>query len=137
VVGGFASRLPRNPLQHHGLLELLNGLLSEFSCSYQPLDPNLLSSAEEYLDGIRISQDFKSKVIEPRTRFAMERDLTGLTGLDMVLAMAEGKRKRVLEGNYRLIDRLFRLSNATLRLNSQIRSVTCSIERRYKLLLDF
>jgi len=115
-------------------VSLIDGILSEFGS--KDLDPNLLKSAKEYLDGIGMSQHFKSEVIEPRTRLAMGRDLTGLTGLDMVLGMAEGKRKALLRGNYQLIDRLFRLSDVTLRLNFRIKSVVRGQSRRYHLLPD-
>ena len=115
-------------------VSVTDGILTEFSNRH--FDPNYLASADEYLNGIGISQSFKSEVIEPRTRLTMGRDLSDLTGLDMALSMTDAKRKMVYESNHQLIHRLLRLSGVKLRLNSRIQSITPGRSKRYRLLAD-
>lgn len=91
-----------------------------------------LLSAESYLRDEGISSRFISEVVQPCSRMLFTQNPANVTGLAALTATSPGKQIRVAGGNFRLIDRLIKLSGAELRLETQVTKISQTEDERYR-----
>jgi prenylcysteine oxidase/farnesylcysteine lyase len=94
---------------------------------------NVQQSADIYLQNLNISELFRKEAVEPMIRFRSHRNLSEVLALEMLLAISNRRRQRVLNGNTRLIERLFVISGADVAINTTIEVVSTGNQRRYRL----
>ena len=90
-------------------------------------------SASEYLDSTWISRKYLSDVIVPCTRKRLLRPLSEIHGLAALMAGQELPAGPVSDGNVRLVERLFELSESRLRLSTPVLGIGPGSFRRYRL----
>jgi prenylcysteine oxidase/farnesylcysteine lyase len=97
------------------------------------LTGDILQSADAYLRNLNISESYIIEIVEPKVRFRSNRDLSEVPALDMLLAISQGRRQKVEEGNIRLVERLLLLSRAEIETNTTVEVVSAGTQRRYRL----
>ena len=91
--------------------------------------------AQNCLDNLT-SPEFSREIIQATTRAWYAQDLTDLNGLAALVAMNPAVTDSVqptFGGNYKLVDRLIKLSNIDLHLNSTVTKIQTSGQRKYRL----
>jgi Prenylcysteine lyase/NAD(P)-binding Rossmann-like domain len=97
------------------------------------------TSAEEYLLKEEISSAFSMEVVEATTRAWFARDLDDLNALSALVAMNPSKTDFLWDsigGNYRLIYRMLKLSEAEIHLNSRVARIAKAENGGYQLSIE-
>jgi Prenylcysteine lyase len=100
---------------------------------YVGLDGLILASAENYLRNLSIVPHFQSDFVQPCSRARFSQNLAALCGFSSLMAAAQSKATSISGGNTRLIERMIRLSEGDLHLNSQVMKISPGHHRRYRL----
>lgn len=82
------------------------------------------------------SPEFSREIVQATTRAWNTQDLTAINGLATIVAMNPAftdSIRPVFGGNYKLIDRLIKLSDVGLRLNTSVTRIQRSERRKYRL----
>jgi hypothetical protein len=135
----------------HRLRKLLKDKLPRFRKLYGEhsyLNPNLLDviqqlglaaeselSAKDYLLENGISAEFLHDIVQPTVRALYAHDLGDLNGLSALVAMDPSAVYRISGGpggNWELVYRLLRLSEAQIRLNSRVTKISRLAQGKYK-----
>lgn len=100
---------------------------------YAGLDGVVLDPADSYLRSISVTPRFQSDFVEPCTRASFSQNPADVRGFVSLMAAGASKATSVYGGNVHLIERMIRLSNAELRLNSRVTKISPGRHRRYRL----
>ena len=88
--------------------------------------------AQSYLRDL-ISPNYTRDVVEATARAWFAQDLAALNGLAVLAAMNPAPTTSISGGNYKLIDRLIKLSDVNLRLSNTVTKIQRSEQRKYRL----
>lgn len=92
----------------------------------------LLQSAEDMLDYLKISKRLQHDVVQPCIRARLHQDLASVSGLAAMITLS-GDPRQISYWNIALVERMLRLSYAEARPNSQVISIGPRTSRRYAL----
>jgi len=98
------------------------------------LQGSILRSAQEYLQSLNLTSRFTSEIVQPSSGARFGQALTDIRGVASLVAIRDilSKKVRIARGNNRLIDRLVKLSDADLKLNTRVASITKGEEKKFK-----
>lgn len=97
------------------------------------LDGLVLDSADTFLQNQSISSRFQSEFVQPCSRNYFSRNLADISGLASLKATGPSYPVSIVGGNEQLVKGMITLSEANLRLGSDVLSVLPGQERRYTL----
>jgi glycine/D-amino acid oxidase-like deaminating enzyme len=136
-----------SPYRLRKLLEDKLPRFRELYGEHSYINPNLLDviqrlglaaeseqSAEDYLLENGISAEFLQDIIQPTVRASYAHDLGDLNGLSALVAMNPSAVYRIgsgPRGNWELVLRLLRLSEAQILLNSRVTKISRSAQGKY------
>lgn len=95
-----------------------------------------LGPAVAFLSNASIFQHFQASFVQPCARGRFYQDLSEVRGLNALLSTRESQAVSVSRGNIQLIKRMILLSEAELRLNSTVTSISPGSDRRYRINLS-
>lgn len=94
------------------------------------------SSAKDYLPTQGVASTFLTEIVQPSTRARFTLNLSEMRGLASLVAMDPSQTYSIDGGNWRLLDRMIRISEAHLRLGSRVIKISQAPMGGYRLLLD-
>lgn len=84
------------------------------------LDGLISASAQNYLRNLSVAPRFQSDFVQPCSRARFSQNLADVRGFSSLIAAAASKATSIGGGHTRSIERMIRLSEADLHLNSQV-----------------